>query len=149
MMGVWNSCGKASSLSPWSLRASLSGLSTWVTLVAWTWQDFLTWWLRAKGQMVWEQSRSCVASQDPASEVTKCYFSFLCVTRSKRGDRDPPPINGGRSENLQSHFELLHSFENYYLYFLISFQKEEIRNSCHSDDDDKLPAFETAGKVKL
>lgn len=54
-----------------------------------------------------------------------------------------------RSKNLQSHFELLHSFEKYYLYFLISFQKEEIRNSCHSDDDDKLPAFETAGKVKL
>lgn len=31
--------------------------------------------------------------------------------------------------------------------FFISFQGKEVRNSCHSGDEYKLPAFETAGEV--
>lgn len=56
---------------------------------------------------------------------------------------------GGESEKLQVHFELQHSCKKIFFFFLISFQEEEFRNSCHSDDEYKLPGFETAGKVRL
>lgn len=39
------------------------------------------------------------------------------------------------------------SMQKLYLISLFLFQGKEVRNSCHSGDEYKLPAFETAGEV--